>query len=146
VHQVDPKTTVIKALPVIAHICESAKAADFKDIVIGSFIRQPSNGKCTGHCVGRCIDINYRGGSFESAGAVTMVTNILTYLTSLPAAYKKGIGFGLPLQGDFFGRKNLKKFSSVSSSLLIDSGLRQLVPQLGYVFPDNDNHLHIQVS
>ncbi|MDR6806733.1 peptidoglycan hydrolase-like protein with peptidoglycan-binding domain [Dyadobacter sp. BE34] len=146
VHQVNPQTSVIKALPIIAHICECAKAANFKDIVIGSFIRKPSDGKCTGHCVGRCIDINFRGGSFESARAVEMVVNILNYLTSLPAMYKKGLGFGLPLQGDFFGRKSLKKFSSVSSTLLIDSRLSSLVSQLGYVFPDNDNHLHIQVS
>jgi hypothetical protein len=75
-----------------------------------------------------------------------MVANILRYLLSLPSQYKKNLGFGLPLQGQFFGRTGLKKFSAVSPSLLKDPELRVLIPQLGIVFPDNDNHLHIQVN
>jgi hypothetical protein len=146
VKSVNPKSKIVAALPVIYHIMQNAKAENFSDIIIGSFIRDPSNGSCTGHCAGRCIDINYKGGNFETTGSVKMVANILRYLLSLPSQYKKSLGFGLPLQGEFFGKTNLKKFSSVSPSLLKDADLRVLVPQLGIVFPDNDNHLHIQVN
>jgi hypothetical protein len=75
-----------------------------------------------------------------------MVINILTYLLSLPAQYKKPLGFGMPLQGEFFGHANLQKFNSVPVSLLQNPMLVQLVSQLGYVFPDNNNHLHIQIK
>jgi hypothetical protein len=146
VKNVNPQTQIVASLPIIYHILQNAKAENFKDIIIGSFIRDASGGKCTGHCAGRCIDINYKGGNFETAGSVKMVANILRYLLSLPSQYKKNLGFGLPLQGQFFGRTGLKKFSSVSPSLLINPDLRVLVPQLGIVFPDNDNHLHIQVN
>jgi hypothetical protein len=143
---VNPKTKIVEALPVIYHILENAKSENFKDIIIGSFIRKPTDGKCIGHCEGRCIDINYKVGNFETTGSVRMVANILRYLLTLPSQYKKSIGFGMPLQGQFFGRTALKKFSSVNASLLRDPELRTLVPQLGNVFPDNDNHLHIQVN
>ncbi|RYE85486.1 MAG: hypothetical protein EOO65_00290 [Methanosarcinales archaeon] len=75
-----------------------------------------------------------------------MVVNILTYLKTLPATYKKGLGFGLPLQGSFFGSKNLPLFSSVPPSNLVDPRLAPLVSSLGIVFPDNPNHLHIQLK
>jgi hypothetical protein len=146
VKNVNPKTKIVASLPIIHHIMENARIENFSDIIIGSFIRDASNGSCTGHCAGRCIDINYKSGNFETSGAVKMVTNILRYLLSLPSQYKKSLGFGLPLQGQFFGKTNLKKFSSVSPSLLKDPDLRTLIPQLGIVFPDNDNHLHIQVN
>lgn len=146
VKNVNPKTSIIASLPIIYHIMQNAKVENFSDIIIGSYIRDASNGSCTGHCAGRCIDINYRGGNFETSGSVKMVANILRYLLSLPSQYKKNLGFGMPLQGQFFGRTGLKKFSSVSPSLLKDPDLRVLVPQLGIVFPDNDNHLHIQVN
>lgn len=146
VKNVNPKTSIVASLPIIYHIMQNAKAENFTDIIIGSYIRDSSNGSCTGHCAGRCIDINYRGGNFETSGSVKMVANILRYLLSLPSQYKKNLGFGMPLQGQFFGRTGLKKFSSVSPSLLKDPDLRILVPQLGIVFPDNDNHLHIQVN
>jgi len=146
VKYVDPNTRIVMALPVIYHIMQNAKAENFRDIIIGSFIRDPSGSSCTGHCEGRCIDINYKGGNFETSGSVRMVLNILRYLLTLPSQYKKSMGFGMPLQGQFFGKTGLAKFSSVSPSLLKDAELRTLVPQLGYVFPDNDNHLHIQVK
>lgn len=144
---VDPKSRIIQALPIIYHISEQAKLNNYRDIFIGSFIRGKStDGSCTGHCEGRCIDINYKGGSFESSGSAKMVINILRYLISLSALYKKSMGFGMPLQGEFFGNKNLAKFKSQPASMLINNDLKQLVPQLGYVFPDNNNHLHIQVK
>ena len=146
VKYVNPKTKIVAALPVIYHIMQNAKSENYNDIIIGSFIRDPSGSSCTGHCEGRCIDINYKGGNFETSGSVRMVLNILRYLLSLSSQYKKSLGFGMPLQGQFFGRTGLAKFSSVSPSLLKDADLRTLVPQLGYVFPDNDNHLHIQVK
>lgn len=146
VKNVNPKTRIVASLPILYHIMENAKSENFRDIIIGSFIRDASNGSCTGHCAGRCIDINYKGGNFETTGSVKMVANILRYLLSLPSQYKKSMGFGMPLQGQFFGPTRLKKFSSVNPSLLKDSDLRVLVPQLGIVFPDNDNHLHIQVN
>ena len=143
---VNPKSKLVEALPIIYHILENAKSENFRDIIIGSFIRGSTDGKCIGHCEGRCIDINYKGGNFETSGSVRMVANVLRYLLTLPSQYKKSLGFGMPLQGQFFGKTGLKKFSSVNASLLRDSELRTLVPQLGYVFPDNDNHLHIQVN
>jgi hypothetical protein len=144
--QVDPQIKLVKALPVIYHIAQQAKSHNYYDIVIGSFIRDASGGKCTGHCEGRCIDINYKQGSFESKGAAQMVINILTYLVTLPSAYRKSLGFGMPMQGEFFG-KGLTKFNSVDASLLRNQQLASLVRQNGaYVFPDNDNHLHIQVN
>src|SRR5688572_5805655 len=146
VKYVNPKTKIVAALPVIYHIMQNAKNENYRDIIIGSFIRDPSGSSCTGHCEGRCIDINYKGGNFETNGSIRMVANILRYLLSLSSQYKKSMGFGMPLQGQFFGRTGLAKFSSVSPSLLKDADLRTLVPQLGYVFPDNDNHLHIQVK
>lgn len=143
---VNPLSGIVEVLPVIHHICEQARMNNYGDIVIGSFIREPkSDGSCTGHCAGRCIDINFKGGSFESAGSVKMVIYILNYLTGLPTQYKKNFGFGLPLQGDFFGHKGLVKFKRADIKELVDPQLRQLIPQLGIVFPDNDNHLHIQV-
>ena len=143
---VNPRTSIVQVLPIINHICEQARLNNYREIIIGSFIRQPdSNGKCSGHCEGRCIDINFKAGSFSTAGSVDMVVNILTYLNSLAPEFKNEFGFGLPLQGNFFGAKNLPKFRSVDESNLIDPQLRQLIPPLGFVFPDNDNHLHIQV-
>ena len=146
VKYVNPKTRIVQALPIIYHIMQNAKAENYRDIIIGSFIRDPSGSSCTGHCEGRCIDINYKGGDFETNGSVRMVANILRYLLTLPSQYKKSMGFGMPLQGQFFGKAGYEKFHSVSPSLLKDSELRTLVPQLGYVFPDNNNHLHIQVK
>jgi hypothetical protein len=142
----DPNQRIIQILPIIHHITEQARINNFREIVIGSFIRPSSGGKCTGHCEGRCIDINHLLGSFETPGSVQMVINILNYVTSMPAMFKKNLGFGMPLQGDFFGRKALEKFKSVAVSNINNSDLRNLVPKLGYVFPDNNNHLHIQVK
>jgi len=144
--EVDPNQKIIQALPIIHHITEQARINNYREIVIGSFIRPPSGGKCTGHCEGRCIDINHLLGNFESPDSVQMVINILNYLTSLPPMFKKNFGFGLPLQGDFFGRKNLKKFKSVPVSNINNAELKSLIPKLGIVFPDNDNHLHIQMK
>jgi hypothetical protein len=136
VKNVNPKTRIVQVLPIIYHIMQNAKAENFRDIIIGSFIRDQSGKSCTGHCEGRCIDINYKGGSFETSGSVTMVKNILRYLLTVPAPYKKSTGFGMPMQGQFFGS---------DGQTLKDADLRTLVPQLGYVFLDNPNHLHIQV-
>ena len=144
--RINPTGQLIKILPVIHHIGEQAAQENYSEIVIGSFIRDASNGKCTGHCAGRCIDINYKGGGFGTQGATQMVIKILGYLISLPFQYKKSLGFGMPFQGSFFGNRNLAKFKSANPSNLLDPELRQLVTQLGIVFPDNDNHLHIQVS
>jgi len=143
---VNPGNTIIQILPIIYHICEQARQNNYTEIMIGSFIREASGGKCTGHCAGRCIDINFKGGSFSTNGSVQMVINILNYLTSLPSQYRKSFGFGLPFQGSFFWNKALPKFKSADPSNLINSQLQQLIPQLGIVFPDNDNHLHIQVN
>lgn len=147
VKSIDPKTQVVAILPIIYHIMQNAKNENFTDIIIGSFLRDPTNGSCTGHCAGRSIDINCKtSNNFENSAAHKMVANILRYLLTLPIEYKKKLGFGMPFQGQFFPKSNLKKFSSVSPSLLISPELRVLVPQLGFVFPDNDNHLHIQVG
>ncbi|HTE25246.1 DUF2272 domain-containing protein [Flavitalea sp.] len=143
---VNPSTQIVQSLPVIYHICEQARQQQYRDIMIGSFIRPPKDGSCTGHCAGRCIDINYKGGSFSNSGAIQMVVNILAYLKVLPATYKKGLGFGLPLQGAFFGSKKLPLFSSVPPTNLIDPRLAPLISSLGIVFPDNPNHLHIQLK
>lgn len=143
---VNPNSEIVQILPILYHICEQARVNNYFDIIIGSFIREASGGKCTGHCKGRCIDINFKGGSFATIGSVQMVINLLTYLTSLSSQFRKAFGFGLPMQGEFFGNKNLVKFKSTSPSNLINSQLRVLIPSLGIVFPDNDNHLHIQVK
>ena len=45
---VDPNKRIIQILPVIYHIVENAKSENYKDIIIGSFIRKASNnGSCT---------------------------------------------------------------------------------------------------
>jgi hypothetical protein len=142
---VNPNNEIIGILPVIYHICEQARQNNYNDIVIGSFIREPDGDKCTGHCAGHCIDLNYKGGSFESNGAVQMVINILNYLLIIPPEYKRNFGFGLPLQGNFFGHVNLKKFKGAPVSNIIDPQLRQVIQPPWYVFPDNDNHIHIQI-
>jgi hypothetical protein len=142
VFRIDPTKVIIESLPIMHHVAEKARAENYTDIIFGSFIRDASGGSCTGHCAGRCIDINYKGGSFAGSGSVQMVIKILL---GLPAHYRKQLGFGMPLQGNFFGSKKLAKFSSVSPSNLINADLQRLVPQLGIVFPDNDNHLHVQV-
>jgi phosphatidylserine/phosphatidylglycerophosphate/cardiolipin synthase-like enzyme len=145
--KVNPYSKIIQVLPLIYHICEQARLNNYNEIVIGSLIRGPKDdGSCEGHCAGCSIDINHTGRSFATRGSLQMVKNILTYLNTLPGQYKKDLRFGLPLQGDFFGNKNLPKFKRTSSSNLIDPELRQLIPPLGIVFPDNDNHLHIQLK
>ncbi len=143
---VNPQTKIIQILPIMYHIAEQARLENYREIIFGSFIRPPSGGKCTGHCVGKCIDINHTKRSFETSDSIQMVTRILKYLLSLPVKYKSSIGFGMPLQGNFFGHKSLTKFKGTDPSNLIDSGLQSLVRQLGYIFPDNDNHIHIQVN
>ncbi|MCF1752340.1 M15 family metallopeptidase [Mariniradius sediminis] len=146
IFNINPQESLIQILPIIEHIATNAWKQNFHEIVIGSFIRNiGNNGKCTGHCLGRSIDINYRQGGFNTPGALEMVINILDYLMTLPSSYRKGIYLGLPFQGRFFGKQDLPKFKSTSSSNLIDSRLKELIPQLGGVFPDNDDHLHIQV-
>ncbi|MGA9293548.1 MAG: hypothetical protein WBV81_13175 [Ignavibacteriaceae bacterium] len=142
---VDPDKNIIQILPVIYHILEKAREKNYKDILIGSFIREADQPGCTGHCDGRCIDLNFRGGSFEKPDSTRMVIKILEYLTTLPPEFKKNLGFGMPLQGDFFGHHNFKKFKSVDSSNLLNPELRKLIVKLGIVFPDNNDHLHIQV-
>lgn len=147
VNLLNPNNHIIQALPIIHHIAESAKKEDYKEIIIGSFIRgADKKGACTGHCAGRCIDLNISSRSFESIAALQMVVRILGYLTNLPDKYKKSMGFGMPLQGQFFGHQDLTKYKGVSTTLLKNEELRKLVNQLGYVFPDNDNHLHIQFN
>jgi hypothetical protein len=147
VKMVDPHNDIIQALPIIHHICECAGKENYREIVIGSFIRDPQpNGSCTGHCKGRCIDINHRFKDFGSEDALVMVKKILGYLQSLPEQYRKNFGFGLPLQGRFFGAASLPKFKKINPEYLIDVELGSLVKGLGIVFPDNPNHLHIQVD
>ncbi|CAN5843525.1 hypothetical protein BH11BAC4_BH11BAC4_07670 [soil metagenome] len=143
---VDPNTQLIKILPVIYYISEQARLNNYTNIIVGSFIRNSIKGKCTGHCVGRCIDINYTGGSFAKAGSVLMVKNILTWLINFNVHQQLQYGFGMPLQGDFFGENSYPKYKGIDPSKLINADIKKLVPQLGIVFPDNDNHLHIQVS
>ncbi len=144
--EVDPGKQIIQILPLISHISAMAKRMNFNDIIIGSFIRGRNNsGKCVGHCEGRCIDINFKGGSFDLPGAVRMVINIFNYLLSLDPGLRSNLGIGLPLQGEFFGRVNIEKFRSVSPDLIKNLELKKIIPQLGFLFPDNDNHLHIQI-
>ncbi|HVO72637.1 MAG TPA: S8 family serine peptidase, partial [Ignavibacteriaceae bacterium] len=146
VFNVNPNNIIIQILPFIYRIVEGAKSENYKEIMIGSFIREPDSVNCTGHCDGRCIDINFRGGSFESPDSTQMVIKILGYIVDMPSFYKKDIGFGMPFQGDFFGHKNLKKYKGVDPSNLLNPELTRLVRTLGYCFPDNNNHLHIQVK
>lgn len=143
---IDPKVTTIQMLPILYHICQLAMNNNYKEIIIGSFIRGASNGKCTGHCAGRCIDINFKGGSFSNSGATQMVINILNYLKTINPYFAKNFGFGLPFQGTFFKNVGQPKFKSISANNIIDNQLKLLIPTLGIVFPDNDNHLHIQVK
>ena len=92
---------VIKILPVIHHIAEQAKLEDYKEIIIGSFIRNPdAKNACSGHCAGTCIDINHTSNNFESHAPVEMVTRIFKYLLKLPTHLRKSIGFGLPQRGN----------------------------------------------
>ncbi len=143
--EVDPGTSLIRILPLMSHICQAARQAGGSNILIGSFIRKRTEGKaCTGHCAGRCIDINVKGGDFGLPVATAMVVQILTSLVHHDARYKKGLGFGLPIQGDFFTDRSLKLFSSVSPSHIRNTEVRDLISKLGIVFPDNPNHLHIQ--
>lgn len=147
VKKVDPVNQQILVLPVMSHIADQATLNNYHDIIIGSFIRDPAaNGNCSGHCAGNRVDINYQGGGFTTAGSVQMVVRILQWLQLMPAQNRHNLGFGMPLQGAFFGNQPLAKFHSVNPNLLGDPTLRQLVPQLGFVFPDNDNHLHIQLK
>jgi hypothetical protein len=147
VMNVDPQRRIVQILPVMQHISNLAQENNYNDIIFGSFIRKPdNNGSCSGHCAGTCIDINYKKGNFETNGSVEMVSTILRYLTTLPSIYKKRLGFGMPLQGQFFGRNPYAKFKYQPASNLINSDLQVLVPKIGFAFPDNDNHLHIQVS
>ena len=142
----DPQSKIVQILPVMYHISEQAKANNDNEIAFGSFIRQPdSYTSCTGHCAGNCIDINHIRSNFESHDSTLMVLRILNYLTTLPSVYKHNLGFGMPLQGEFYGHSSYRKFHSVPASKLINPQLQQIVPTLGIVFPDNDNHLHIQV-
>jgi hypothetical protein len=145
--RINPVNQIIQILPVIYHIGEIAAANNYREIVIGSFIRSAAaDGSCTGHCAGRCIDINHSNRDFSDPAATQMVIQILNGLNSLPTRFKKSIGFGLPFQGAFFSNHSLPKFKSASPSELRDANLAGLVRQLGIVFPDNDNHLHIQVK
>ncbi|WP_373523005.1 hypothetical protein [Aquiflexum sp.] len=124
-----------------------AKKNRYGNIIIGSFVRKiGTNGKCTGHCAGKSIDINYKNGGFNTTGSLEMVINIFDYLMSLPLQYRKRMFFGLPFQGGFFKNRALPKFKSAPVSYLQDPRLREMIPHLGGVFPDNDNHLHIQVD
>lgn len=144
--KINPQTSTIQILPIIYHICQSAMKNNFKEIVIGSFIRNPKDdGSCTGHCIGKCIDLNFKGGSFNNSQATQMVNVILQYISNIPPYYKKGLGFGLPFQGSFFTNTKLKKFKSTDPNNLSDNNLKAMIPKLGIVFPDNDNHLHVQV-
>lgn len=147
----DPKAKVVKILPIIHQIGVFAAQNKVSDILLGSFIRGAnSDGVCSGHCAGISIDMNYTGGSFSNSGATRMVIEILKALESLEARYKKGLGFGLPFQGDFFVNKSLPKFKGTSTAHIGNVELRGLVQNLiqheGAVFPDNDNHLHIQTK
>ena len=145
--RVNPNSQIIQILPILYHIGEMAAQNNFREILIGSFIRDAaSNGTCTGHCAGRCIDINHSHRDFADPRALQMVINILGYLNSLPLQFKKFLGFGMPFQGSFFTNKRLPKFRKASPGDLADNQLKLLVPTLGIVFPDNDNHLHIQVK
>ena len=49
-------------------------------------------------------------------------------------------------KGQFVGNAGLPVHNSVSPSLLKDADLQTLVPRLGCVFLDYNNHLHIQVK
>ena len=145
--RVNPNSQIIQILPILYHIGEMAAQNNFREILIGSFIWDAaSNGTCTGHCAGRCIDINHSHRDFADPRALQMVVNILGYLNSLPLQFKKFLGFGMPFQGSFFTNKRLPKFRKASPGDLADNQLKLLVPTLGIVFPDNDNHLHIQVK
>lgn len=143
----DPQTRILQVLPVLYHICDHARVNNNTDIVIGSFIRAPqSNGVCEGHCAGRAIDINFKGGSFALQAAARMVITILSYLHTIGPVYNKDLRFGLPFQGVFFGNNSLPKFRRTSPSNIIDPTIARLIAPLGMVFPDNDNHMHVQVK
>lgn len=147
VNRLNPHTTTIQILPILYHICQEAMKSNYKGILIGSFMRAADkNGKCGGHCAGRCIDINFSGGSFSNAGATQMVVNILNYMKTINPYYAKNFGFGLPFQGSFFKNVGQPKFKATSPNNIIDNQLKLILPTLGIVFPDNDNHLHIQVK
>ena len=132
---------LIKILPLIAFLCEKARQNSFSKIKIGSFIR------ADGHD-GRCIDINLEDDlpSFTSPVAIDLVIFILTHLQDLDKENRKHLGFGMPYQGDFIPRGTGTKYKRIDKSKIINKKIGDLLTNLSaFVFPDNDNHLHIQV-
>lgn len=136
------KATALKAL----------KEKEWNRIVVGSFIRQDNPIKGGHH--GHCIDINVldtttntSNVSFADPIAMDTVIYILKTIQGLPSVYKSEFGFGLPYQGDFVTPGKGVKKEHVDAIHIKNVVLRLLLQEItNNIFPDNDNHLHIQAN
>lgn len=142
VNDINPTNTYITILPIVDAITEAAANANYDRITIGSFIRTG-----TGHGEGRCIDINLKNGTFEDDKAIELVKFVLKVIKDLDDSLKPNIGFGLPYQGDFIKVGTGDKFHTSPKPTIINDDVRQLIEDNGgFIFPDNNNHLHIQIK
>lgn len=143
IFDLNPNTYRIEILEVITFILNKAKKNNFKEIAIGSFIRTNSDG----HKSGRSIDINCSDNNWDTSDVpLNMVVFILNQLLELS---KFTFGIGLPYQGKFIKEKTGQLFKSVPKPEIIDKELNKVIERLliqgSTMFPDNNNHLHIQI-
>ena len=75
---------------------------------------------------------------------------VIFILNSLLELDDYSFGIGLPYQGNFLEPKTGKKFSTRPKPKIIDEDLKNIILKLekkgSFLFPDNDNHLHIQIN
>ncbi|HSS21235.1 MAG TPA: hypothetical protein VLL54_14270 [Pyrinomonadaceae bacterium] len=156
VFALDPKKVFVQIFPILDVITAQAEVDGYEKMVVGSFIREPKPEHTKGHPEGRCIDINLRlKGNNEStlnfgknnADALELVTYILNIIKKARPAIKSEIGFGLPWQDGFLEFNTGVKFHTTPKPKFLNTDLEQLVRSISNnVFPDIDNHLHIQVD
>lgn len=155
----DPRKVFIQIFPLLDSITSQAETDGYDKIVIGSFIRPVVDENKKGHPEGRCIDINLRLETtpialFTQPEAVDLVKYVLDAILRSDKSIRKGIGFGLPYQGDFIVPKTgvYRKTKGIpekkiSDPELTDKDIEAQIKKLGGVFfPDNHDHLHIQVD
>ncbi|WP_343748695.1 hypothetical protein [Fluviicola sp.] len=147
---------------------ENGRTGKVTNLVIGSFMiwnsYKKNNVNLTGelrtsqHGKGQAIDFNIVSGSFASD---TALESVVRTLNQLPKLNNVVYGIGLPLQGEFFDSTKRSLLSHGSTKVngkfnqaekyLKSQKIKDTLTKLrsnGYeiiVFPDNDNHLHIQI-
>ncbi|MEO8110131.1 MAG: hypothetical protein ABI594_08870 [Ginsengibacter sp.] len=168
----DPTTDVIKILPLMDHISTHAQLDKNNNIIFGSFLRPGHDKICIDinlklykGILSKFIpdtqiinmpathdDPHPKLTVYPKASALLLVITILTYLKDLPIEFRKNLRIGLPFQDPFFppSRRKLEllgKIPAVSLHLEIQNDeVKALIEELGtVVFPDNDDHMHIQV-